>query len=173
MDRIIYGKDILDSVYALVGRLFERKYKEESEKSVSSGNTASSATSATNASDESGTLPNMSAIEEKVIFEFEERLPFLMASCCSELSRLDWAYRKAFGKDEQAEFSGFFIGIDDVFPLCDKFVCPVTLYCASMLIIDIDSEKSDSLFERYADSVSAISASIPFEIEKTVQKYDY
>lgn len=170
MSNTIYGKDILDAVYELVGRVFEKQY---STGSASTASAAASDESTGTAGDESGHIPNMSAVKERVITEFEERLPFLIAACCSELSLLDLAYRKAFGEEKQHYFSGLYIGIDDVFPLSERFVSPVTLYCASMILTDVDSEMSDTLFDKYADSVSSISASVPFNSESITEKYIY
>lgn len=169
MSRIIYGKDILDAVYELVGKTLEKQYSAE----AGTASAAASDESTGTVGNESGHIPNMSAAKENVISELEERLPFLIAACCSELSILDWAYRKAFGGDEQSDFSGLYIGIDDVFPLCERFASPVTLYCASMILTDIDPDRSDTLFDKYADSVSAISASVPFESESITDKYIY
>ena len=105
--------------------------------------------------------------------ELEERFPFILAAACCDLETLDAEYRRAKGLDSQEEFSSFFIGLDDPFPLSDAFAFPCAMYTCSMFLIDSDEDSSDAFFEKYSDHVSAISARLPFTSHSTVEKYPY
>ena len=90
-----------------------------------------------------------------------------------ELQKLDLLYRERTGGEAQGEFSHYFIDVTDKFPLSEIFVFPCIMYISSYIIIDVDEKRSDALFEKYARSVSSISALMPFETGKIVEKYPY
>lgn len=105
--------------------------------------------------------------------EIEEKFPYALASVCAELQKLDLLYRERTGGEAQGEFSHYFIDVTDKFPLSEIFVFPCIMYISSFIVIDVDEKKSDALFEKYTRSVSSISALMPFETGKTVEKYPY
>lgn len=109
----------------------------------------------------------------KIRKEIEDKFPYALASVCAELQRLDVLYRERTGGVAQGEFSHYFIDVTDTFPLSEIFVFPCIMYISSIIIIDVDEKRSDALFEKYAKSVSSISALMPFETGKTVEKYPY
>ena len=148
-----------------------------SEKNSESESESSSSKEASKRSNETVRESTETAVEDgaelKIRSELEERFPFILASACCELERLDAEYRRSCGAPAQEEFSAFFIGLDDPFPLSDCFAFPCAMYTCSMFLIDSDSDRSDDFFARYSDQISAISAKIPFVSEKTVEKYPY
>lgn len=112
-------------------------------------------------------------VASKIRMDIEEKFPFVMASVCSNLSRIDKEYRKMKDYDEQPEFSEYMLDISQIFPLSDRFVLPAIMFVSSMVLIDIDEDKSDDFYERYASSVSQIISELPFDSIQTVEKYPY
>ena len=92
------------------------------------------------------------------IEDYEERAPYLIASFCSSNSSLDKKIRKAEKLPEALKFSPVYLSLEIEFPLCDKLTGAASLYTASMLIIDEDSDLSDSLYDKYCDAVASLSA---------------
>lgn len=197
MSRILYGKDIFDIAYSYVKNLFLKQHTKSvsvvskstketydekltdsleetaepiTSESESSKDTVREGTETVRESVES-TLDD--GVEVEVKSELEERFPFILASVCCDLERLDVEYRRSRDMDEQGEFSAFFIGLDDAFPLCERFIFPCAMYACSMFLIDSDGDRSDEFFAKYSESVSEISAKIPFELKETVEKYPY
>lgn len=105
--------------------------------------------------------------------DLEEKLPFIMASFCSNLSVLDKAYRKWKGMDEQGTFSEYAIKTSEAFPLCERFVYPCIMFASSMVLMDIDEKMSDEFYEKYVSLISLINSEIPLERLSTVEKYPY
>ena len=197
MNRILYGKDIFDIAYSYVKNLFlkqrtksvsvvSKTTKETYDETLKDSleETAEPITSESESSKDTvreGTETVKESVETtlddgaelEVRNELEERFPFILASVCGDLERLDVEYRRASDMDGQSEFSAFFIGLDDVFPLCERFCFPCAMYVCSMFLIDSDSDRSDEFFAKYSESVSEISAEIPFELKRTVEKYPY
>ena len=104
-------------------------------------------------------------------YELEEKLPYALASVCSNLAKLDRMYREMKNYDEQPSFSEFYLDVGDDFPLSDRFVFPCVMFVSSMALIDIDEEKSDAFYDKYATSVMEITSEMPFECGNTAQKY--
>ena len=168
MNRILYGKDIFDTAFSYVKDILLEKRATIENVSVRHDETIYD--SETRESVEK-TIPESASLEIRE--ELEERFPFILASVCAELQTLDAEYRRSKGKKEQDEYSEFFISLDDLFPLCDKFSFPCAMYACSMFLIDCDSDASDRFFEKYSDAVSEISSKISFELKQTVEKYPY
>lgn len=173
MKRILYGKDIFDAAFSHVKNiLLEKRTTQESVKlhqEISKLSDKNPEKSTETRERTETALPESAPLEVRE--GLEERFPFILASVCAELGTLDKEYRRSEGEGEQEEYSEFFIGLDDVFPLCDKFSFPCAMYVCSMFMIDSDSEVSDKFFERYSDAVSEISSKIAWDLSTTTQKY--
>ena len=104
---------------------------------------------------------------------FEIKLPYALASVCSDLARLDREYRYLKGYEEQAAFSEYLLDVGDDFPLCDRFVFPCVMFVCSMALIDIDEKKSDDFYDKYASAVAGIVTEIPFKNSSMIEKYPY
>ena len=105
--------------------------------------------------------------------DLEEKFPFVLAAACSNLATIDKAYRKMKGLDEQPGFCEYILETSDIFPLCDRFVYPCIMYVSSMVLIDINEQKSDDFYEKYASLVSGIVSELPCELTSVVEKYPY
>ena len=108
------------------------------------------------------------------IADYEERAPYLLASFCSLTKATDKSLRKAEGLEEQPSFSPVVLSLSGTFPLCDRLSPIAAVYVAAMLVIDEDADLSDSLYDKYCDSIASLSAgaeSASFENGSTVQKY--
>ena len=106
--------------------------------------------------------------------DYEERAPYLLANFCSAAKSVDKRIRKLEGLSPAPSFSPVFISLDKDFPLCDALIPSAVLYLAAMLSVEEDSELSDSLYDKYCDSIASLSAeaeSASFENGSTVQKY--
>ena len=105
--------------------------------------------------------------------ELEERMPYALASACASLAMLDRKYREIRGEGEQPSFSEFYLEVGDDFPLSERFVFPCVMFVSSMMLLDIDEDKSDSFYEKYALSVTQIVSEMPFEGKGIVERYPY
>ena len=114
-----------------------------------------------------------SEVIDKIQLDIEEKFPFAIASVCSNLAAIDKEYRSLKGYRNQPIFSEHMIEISEDFPLCERFVFPAIMYVSSMVLIDIDEEKSDDFYDKYATSVSEIISELPYQQLKTVEKYPY
>lgn len=90
--------------------------------------------------------------------DFEERAPYLLASFCSLCKRLDKSLRARDGLAEQAAFSSVMLPLENEFPLCDPLCAPAAAYLASALVLDENPALSESLYERYCDSIALLGA---------------
>jgi hypothetical protein len=112
-------------------------------------------------------------VAEKIGEDLEEKFPYVLAAACSNLAAIDREYRKMKGLDEQEKFCEFILETSDAFPLCDRFVYPCIMYVSSMVLIDVNEEKSDDFYEKYASLVSQIVSELPCELTSVVEKYPY
>ena len=116
---------------------------------------------------------NETEVANKIRSDVEEKFPFALASVCGNLAALDREYRKLNGYEEQPEFSKYLLETTDDFPLSDRFAFPCIMFVSSMILIDVDEDKSDAFYDKYATAVSLIASKIPFECTSTVEKYPY
>ena len=100
-----------------------------------------------------GEMPNGVNIED-----YEERAPYLIASFCSSNSSLDKRIRRMESIPAGSRFSPVYLPLESEFPLCEKLISAAELYTAAMLILDEDNKLSDSLYDKYCDSVASLSA---------------
>ena len=103
--------------------------------------------------------------------DYAERAIYIIASFIGEAREVDAKYRLAHGLDK-AEISEYvFVSLDDEFPLSERLAYPASFYLASLLIADESPELSESYYERYCDSISAICASLPSHNESITDVY--
>lgn len=109
--------------------------------------------------------------------DYEERAEYILPAFFCVAKDVDKKVRKAEGKETQPSFSPVYAALDNNFPFCESFVSAAALYLAAMLVIDEDSELSDSLYDKYCDSIASIAASVSqtesntASCEPIVQKY--
>ena len=106
--------------------------------------------------------------------DYEDRAPYILANFCSTVKGVDKRIRKLEGLSPTPSFSPVFISLDKDFPLCDSLVPCAVLYLAAMLVLEEDQELSDSLYDKYCDSIASLSTGAEgtsFESGSTVQKY--
>ena len=90
--------------------------------------------------------------------DLEERTSYILAAFCSTCKRLDQKLRERDSLEKQPSFSNTYIDIDDYFPLCDALAVPAATYLASMLAIDENPALSESLYDKYCDSIAILGA---------------
>ena len=67
---------------------------------------------------------------------------------------------------------GVCVSLEDSFPLSPAFAPAIIYYLASMLVLDENSEMSDTLFDRFSDALSAIRDGLPTSVEKILDRYE-
>ena len=102
--------------------------------------------------------------------EFAARAPYIIASFCGTASVADRHYRKAFSLGTQPDFNRVLIGLDDQFPLCDRFFPAAVAYLASMLIATYNPDLSGVLRENARDSFAAAYGEIPWSTHGIINK---
>ena len=113
-------------------------------------------------------------IDSTDIEDYEERAPYLIASFCNTVKKIDANIRRAKKLDAQTKFSPAFLALDATFPLIDELVSAASLYVAAMLVIDEDEALSDSIYDKYCDAISTIMAeSACSESTSIVDIYDF
>ena len=90
--------------------------------------------------------------------DLKERAPFIIASFCSTCRALDKALRKRDSLEAQPKFRSVKLALENEFPLCDVLSAPASIYLASMLVIDENPSLSESLYDKYCDSIATIGA---------------
>lgn len=103
--------------------------------------------------------------------DYEERAPFLIAAFCTEARNADKALRNSRSELSAVDFSPVYLGLEEQFPLLERFAAPAALYLAAMLVMDYNDVISDKLYDRYSDSMSGICSSIPALTEHIKDKY--
>ena len=93
--------------------------------------------------------------------DYAERAPYILSTMFSESAKTDKKYREANGLGEQGAFSPIYVELSEEFPLASRFASAATFYLASLLILDANEELSDTFYEKYCDSMSAILSEIP------------
>ncbi len=105
--------------------------------------------------------------------DYAERAPYILANVVSDLRTLDDFYRESHGLPKAPELPGteVCLPLTDPFPLADRFAGAVIEYLASALILRQNSELSDAFFSRFSHAVTAITAEIPAEKQRILDKY--
>lgn len=103
--------------------------------------------------------------------DYQERTPYIVASCCTQLKGTDASLRRMKGKTAAQTFSSAYISMSDNFPLLDELAPATAMYLAAMLVVDYDPELYDKLFSQFCDNVSMISSNVSGMSESIVNKY--
>ncbi len=101
--------------------------------------------------------------------DYEERAPYLIASFCSLAKSVDKLIRSTESLGNQPGFSPVFIALDSDFPLSDPLCPAAAYYVAAMLVIDEDPKLSDTLYDKYCDSMAALAAEYEPVIEPEIE----
>ena len=104
--------------------------------------------------------------------DYEERAPYLIAAFCTEAQETDKAWRNSLNLGTQIIWDPIRIGLDDLFPLSDRFACAAAFYVAAMLVIDSDEDLSDKLYDRFCDAMSTIDSNIEIPEETEEEKVE-
>ena len=99
------------------------------------------------------------------------RSPFIMPTFYCEVASIDKKYREAFGLPPQPEFNPTYAELTSEFPFCERFVSAAIFYLSSFLVVDVNEELADTMYERYCDSICSIIKSIPTKSERTSNVY--
>ena len=105
--------------------------------------------------------------------DYLERAPYILANAVSDLSRLDVFYREALSLEPQnlKEGTELCLPLSETFPLSKRFVSAASAYLASLLVIDENPTLSDKLYDKFCVGVTAITAEIPAERQKILDRY--
>ena len=103
--------------------------------------------------------------------DYKDRASYLIAAFCSETEELDRSMRKRLGIEARESFNPVWISLEDEFPSVDRLAPAACLYVAAMLILDDDPERSDSLYDKYCDSIASLETSFPMSLETIRDSY--
>ena len=107
-------------------------------------------------------LMSLALIDERELAgdttDLEERAPYLIASFCGLCKNLDKKLRERDSLEEQGNFSLVKLELKKTFPLCEALVTPAAVYLASMLIADENPALSETLYDKYCDTVAMLGA---------------
>lgn len=90
--------------------------------------------------------------------DLKERAPFIIATFCATCRVLDKKLRERDSLDSQKPFSSVKLSLDGEFPLCEALSAPAATYLASMLVIDENPSLSETLYDKYCDSIATLGA---------------
>ena len=114
------------------------------------------------------------SLESPDVADYDERAPYLIASFCSTVKKLDVDIRRAKKLEAQNKFSPVCLALEDTFPLCDELTSAASLYVAAMLVIDEDEALSDSIYDKYCDAIATIMAEgYSSESKSIIDIYDF
>ncbi len=104
--------------------------------------------------------------------DYEERYPYILSVLYCDAEELDFSYKTAHGIPQNADKMTEISSIpENHMPLSDIFYSAAVYYLASMLIIDENSEYSDTLFDKYSLRMADIAKSLPSENVKIKNVY--
>ena len=90
--------------------------------------------------------------------DLAERAPYIIATFCATCRTLDKKLRERDSLEKQKPFSLVKLPLESEFPLCEILSAPAAAYLASMLVIDENPALSESLYDKYCDSVAILGA---------------
>ena len=90
--------------------------------------------------------------------DLQERAPFIIATFCATCKSLDKKLRARDSLNAQGSFSLVKLPLESEFPLCEAMISPATTYLAAMLVIDENPALSDTLYDKYCDSIAILGA---------------
>ena len=103
--------------------------------------------------------------------DYEDRAPYLIASFCNDAERLDKALRESAGDTSTPTFGRVWLSLESDFPLSEQLASIASLYVAAMLVLDENSDLSDTLYDRFCDAMLTLRASIPARCESIPDRY--
>ena len=103
--------------------------------------------------------------------DYAERAPYVIASFIGEVSEADASYRLAHGLEAADIPDRVYLPLEEEFSLSGRFASPCALYLASILVCDENPELSESYYDRYCDSISAILSALPSLKESITEAY--
>lgn len=103
--------------------------------------------------------------------EDDDRAGYILAAAISEMSDTDDEYRRSMNLPAKKASEMISVDADDDFPLSARFAHPAAYYLAAMMSADEYPELSDTLFDRFSDSMAAIRASLLATTGKTEDVY--
>ena len=103
--------------------------------------------------------------------DYAERAPYIIASFIGEVRESDERYRLSHGLEAKDIPDHVYVPLEDEFFLSGRFASPCALYLASILISDENPELSESYYDRYCDSISAIQSALPSRSESITEVY--
>ena len=111
------------------------------------------------------------SIEDGENEDFEERAPYLLAAFCSDTTGIQRQICLSEGKPEPGTFTRVCLDLDEKFPYSERLASAAGYYLAAMLILDLDENRSDTLYDKYCDTISSISDTLPARSESIVNRY--
>lgn len=103
--------------------------------------------------------------------DYEERAPYIIASFCALTESINKGICLSESTTPPSNINPVCLALDSTFPFNQRLAQPAVLYTAAMLVIDEDMDLSDSLYEKYCDSISSISDSFPCSLESITNRY--
>lgn len=103
--------------------------------------------------------------------DYEERAPYILATFCNQAQGVDISLRRFLKLSATAAIDAVYLSLDSEFPLLPRLATCAALYLAAMLVIENDSELSDSLYEKYCDTMSSIYDSVGSLSESVTDVY--
>ena len=103
--------------------------------------------------------------------DYTERAPYIIAAFAGEAFEVDAKYRMAHGLEAIEPVDHVYVDLDEDFPLSDRLAPTCVFYLASILIADENPELSEKYYDRYCESISDISASLPYVSESIKDVY--
>ncbi len=103
--------------------------------------------------------------------DYADRAPYIVAAFCCDAAQADRDFRETHALSAQPSFSEVFLDLSAEFPLSPRFASAAAYYLAAMLIFEEDESRSDSLFAKYCDSLSAAITEIPARLGKIKNMY--
>ena len=99
-------------------------------------------------------------ISGSITEDYEERAEYILPALFCVAKSTDKKLRQIEGNGEQPSFNPVHTPLDTEFPLSDAFVTTAALYLAAMLVIEENGDLSDTLYDKYCDSIATIAASL-------------
>ena len=103
--------------------------------------------------------------------DYLERAPFIIGQFYLQFEKLDERCRKAYGRQKDYAIGSVYAMLEQDFLFVPELVPAAIYYLASMLVMDENEMLGERLFDLFADAISTLEASLPFQKEKISQVY--
>ncbi len=104
--------------------------------------------------------------------DYEDRAPYLIAAFCCIATDINKAIYSSAKLGIPRRFSPVYLPLDSEFPLCERLAASASLYVAAMLVLDENSELSDSLYDRYCNSILPLQSLAEDVRDSTLNTFD-